>query len=128
MLPLQAVFNTIQRVSPEQQEIILELRNIIAEAAPQASEVFQWGGLSYYDAARGGTVSAAICQIGIERDHVRLGFVHGAFLPDPKKLLQGERKYKRFVKITSYIDAPWEDLKELVAAAARFDPRALKMR
>ena len=127
MLPVQTVVNYIQRAAPELQEIILELRNVIAEAAPQASEVIQWGGLSYYDAGRGGTVSASICQIGIERDHVRLGFVHGAFLPDPMKLLQGERKYKRFVKITSYKDAPWEDLKKLVAAAARFDPRALKM-
>ena len=105
------------------QEIVLELRNIIFTTAPDAVEVIRWGGLGYHHAGRGGIVSAGICQIGIHEDHIRLAFIHGAFLPDPKGLLEGDRKAKRYVRITSYDGAPWSDLEQLLAQSAAFDPR-----
>mgnify|MGYP000135164059 CR=1 FL=1 len=127
MLPLHTVERFLQHTPPGLQEVVGGVGNLIAVAAPEASEIIQWGGLSYYDARRGGTVSAGICQIGLQRDHVQLAFIHGAFLPDPKGLLQGGRRYKRFVKITSYDAAPWDDLKDLVRASAGFDPRTLQI-
>jgi len=105
---------------------VLELRNIIFSVAPDTVEVVRWGGLSYFHEGGGGIVSAGICQIGIEKDHVRLAFIHGAFLPDPHKLLLGTQKAKRYVEISSYEDAPWDYFKKLIAASAKFDPRALK--
>ena len=101
----------------------MELRNIIFTTAPDAVEVIRWGGLSYFHAGRGGVVSAGICQIGIHEDHVRLAFIHGAFLPDPKGLLEGNRKAKRYVRLTSYDDTPWEDLQTLLKESSAFDPR-----
>jgi hypothetical protein len=115
----------LAQTQPHLQEIVLELRNIVASVAPAASETIHWGCLDYYDESRGGPVSAGICQIGVQEDHVRLGFVHGAFLPDPKGLLEGKGKAKRFVRILSYEEAPWDDLKDLIAASARFDPCTL---
>ena len=106
------------------QEIVLELRNLIAEVAPDAVEVVRWGGLSYYHEGRGGIISAGICQIGLHQDYVRLAFIHGAFLPDPHGLLEGTQKAKRSVRLASYDDAPWEYLRELIVSASRFDPRA----
>lgn len=94
--------------------------------ASDATEVVRRGGLSYFHAGRGGIVSAGICQIGIHKEHVRLAFIHGAFLPDPRKLLRDTQKYKRFVEIDSYDNAPWDDLKELVMCASQFDPRSIK--
>ena len=70
-------------------DIIIELRNIVAAVAPSATEDIQRNGLTYYDAARGGHVSAGICLINIQVDHIRLAFIHGAFLPDPERLLNG---------------------------------------
>jgi len=128
MLPLREIETFLQRTPPHLQEIVLELRNIIASAAPDAVEVVRWGGLSYFHAGRGGIVSAGICQIGLHEDHVRLAFIHGAFLPDPRGLLAGAQKAKRFTRIESYEDAPWDDLKELIVASARFDPRSLKVK
>jgi len=107
------------------QEIVLELRNLVAAVAPQATEKIQWKGLSYYDADRGGVVKGGICQVGIHTDHVRLSFIHGAFLPDPEALLRGDRKAKRYVSLTSYEDTPWEALDELIKASASFDPASL---
>jgi hypothetical protein len=106
-------------------EIVLELRNLIFSVAPSATEAVRRNGLTYYDRERGGPVSAGICQIGLEPDHVRLAFVHGAFLPDPQRLLQGDVKYKRYVRLDVYKQAPWDDLRDLIAASARFDPYTL---
>ena len=49
-------------------EIVFELRNLVAEIAPYATEKILWGGLSYYDAKRGGTVKGGICQIEVHAE------------------------------------------------------------
>ena len=125
MLPIHHIESFLKFTSPHLQEIVLELRNIIFSVAPDAAEVVRWGGLSYFHDGRGGIVSAGICQIGIHEDHIRLAFIHGAFLPDPRKLLRGTQKAKRFIELNSYDNAPWDDLKQLITASSLFDPRAL---
>ncbi len=124
MLPLHEVEAFLQHTPAPLQEIVLELRNLVASVAPDAVEVIRWGGLSYFHEGGGGIVSAGICQIGIHEDHVRLAFIHGACIPDPHHLLEGKQKAKRSVRIDSYESAPWEYLKELIAASAKFDPRS----
>ena len=126
MLSITEVQRFLERAKPDFQDIVLELRNVIAEVAPGATEIILWRGLTYYDESRGGPVSGGICQIGLHKDHVRLAFIHGAFIADPKRLLQGEGLAKRFVIIRSYEEAPWEDLRNLVVASSRFDPYSLK--
>jgi hypothetical protein len=122
MLPLHEVESFLQQTPGSLQEIVLELRNLIASVAPDAVEVIRWGGLSYYHAGRGGIVSAGICQIGLHANHIRLAFIHGTYLPDPHHLLEGNQKVKRYVRIASYESAPWEQMQELIVAAAKFDP------
>lgn len=106
-------------------DIALELRNLVASVAPQASERISWGGLTYFDSRRGGPVRAAICQIEIHSDHVRLSFIHGVHLDDPDHLLVGDRLSKRYFRIDSYDEAQWDAYKRLIEAAARFDPAAI---
>ncbi len=125
MLPFHQVETFLRRTPAPLQDIVLELRNLIAAMAPDAIEVIRWGDLGYFHEGRGGLVSAGICQIEVRKDHVLLAFIHGAFLYDPRKLLTGTRKAKRYIKIETYEDAPWEYLKELIAASAKFDPRGL---
>jgi len=126
MLPEHFIEREVQYLEPELRDIVLELRNIVAQVAPDATESRHSRGYSYYYKERGGPVSAGICQIGIFRDHIRLGFIHGAFLPDPLGLLVGEPKYKKHVRLYHYEDAPWEYLKGLITASSRFDPYTLK--
>ena len=125
MLPFHQIESFLQYTPRHLQDIVLELRNIITEVAPDAAEVIRWGGLSYLHEGGGGIVSAGICQIGIHKDYIRLDFIHGAFLPDPHDLLTGNQKAKRFVQIKTYEDAPWEYLKELIADSAKLDLRSL---
>lgn len=126
MLPVHEIETFLQRAPAEWQDIVLELRNLVAEAAPDAVEVVRWGRLSYFHAGRGGIVSAGICQIGIRREDIRLDFIHGIFLSDPKHLLEGNQKVKRFVRLRSFDDTPWDDIKQLIEESSRFDPRALR--
>ena len=126
MLPIHEITTFLQHSPAPLQDIVLELRNIIASTAPDAVEAIRWGGLSYFHEGRGGIVSAGICQIGIHRDHIRLAFIHGVFLPEPRKLFEGTQKYKRYIRIETYDDAPWDYLEQLIGAASRFDPRTLQ--
>ena len=115
----------LQRTPAPLQDIVFELRNIIAEVAPDAVEVIRWGGLSYFHEKRGGVVSASICQIAIFEDHIGLGIIHGAYLSDPHHLLQGMQKAKRYAWIWSYDEAPWEELKQLIEESSHFNPHSI---
>jgi hypothetical protein len=128
MLPEHYIEKHLQQVPPDLCDIVLEIRNIVASIAPGATESQHSRGFSYYFKERGGPVSAGICQTGIFSDHVRLGFIHGAFLPDPQGLLVGEPKYKKHLRIYHYEDAPWEYIRELILASSQFDPYTLKER
>ena len=123
MLPIHEITTFLQHSPAPLQDIVLELRNIIASTAPDAVEAIRWGGLSYFHEGRGGIVSAGICQIGIHKNHIRLAFIHGAFLPEPRELFEGTQKYKRYIRSETYDDAPWDYLEQLIDAASRFDPR-----
>jgi hypothetical protein len=127
MLSLPEIESFLQHTPPDLQDIVWELRNLIASVAPDAAEVIRWGGLSYYHEGRGGIVSAGICQIEIQNDHIRLAFIHGAFLSDPRHLLIGSQKVKRYIELRSFDDAPWETLGQLIEASSRLDPRSLRV-
>lgn len=116
----------LSSVSPLLQEIALKLRGMILSCCPGVTERLLWGGLSYHDPAKGGPVRGAICQIELYEDHIRLSFIHGVRLADPHSLLQGNRKSKRYIKITSDEDAPWEAIRDLIEAASRLDPSSFE--
>jgi len=127
MLPIHEVEAFLKFTPAPLQDIVLELRNLIAEVASDAVEVIRWKGLSYFHEGRGGVVSAGICQIGLHEGYIRLDFIHGAFLSDSKHLLEGNQRPKRFVRIKSYEEAPWDDLKQLIEESSRFDPRSIQV-
>ena len=124
MLPSHTIESFLQDLPQNLQDIVQELRNTIAAVAPGVTETGTRRGFNYYFKERGGPVSAGVAQITIHEDHVRLAFLHGAFLPDPKNLLEGELLAKRFVRL-SYETIPWDDLRDLIIHSACFDPRSL---
>jgi len=128
MLPERHIEKYLQHIRPELRDIVLEIRNIVASVAPGATEIQHSRGFSYYFKERGGPVSAGICQSVIFTDHVRLAFIHGAFMPDPEGMLAGKEKVKRYVPIYHFEDAPWEYLRGLIEAHARFDPYTYRFR
>jgi hypothetical protein len=77
--------------------------------------------------------ATGICQVGLYPDHIRLAFIHGAFLPDPAGLLtvpakaigMRNRLAKRWIDLAAYERVPWDAVRALIAAYAKFDPRKL---
>lgn len=128
MLPERFIENHLEYLKPALRDIVLEIRNMVASVAPDATEQQHNRGFNYFHKERGGPVSAGICQIGIYPDHIRLAFIHGAFIPDPKEMLVGKEKAKRHMRIYTYEEAPWEYIKSLIEAHSRFDPHTLKVR
>ena len=126
MLPSRAVESVLQNLPQDLQDIVLELRNIIAKVAPGVTETGTNRGFNYYFKELGGPVSAGVAQITLHKDHVRLAFIHGDFLPDPRDLLQGEMLAKRYVPLDCYATVPWDDLKDLIIHSSRFDPHTLE--
>ena len=122
MLPIREVERYLEHSPSELHDIVLQIRDLVLSAAPSVTEVIRRRDITYFYAERGGPVSAGVCQVGLYPDHVRLAFIHGAFLPDPAGLLRGEPRYKRYVRIDRYDDAPWQAIQDLITASARFDP------
>lgn len=107
---------------PEFKDIALELRNLISSACPSATERILWGGLSYHDSDKGGPVKGAVCQIEVDRNRVRISFIHGVRLSDPDSLLAGDQLSKRYVAIDSYEQAPWDAIRRLIEYSTELDP------
>jgi hypothetical protein len=124
MLPFRTIEGFLKYTDPGLREIVLELRNIVAQVAPGAAEDIRHGGIVYYFKELGGPVSAGVCGIAIKPDYVRLYFTHGAFIPDKAHLLRGSGKAMRYLKLTKFDSVLWEKIRNLIAAHADFDPRS----
>ena len=116
---LKAFFDTL---APETKPLVLALRDVVRRTVPHAEESLLWGGLSYHRPQVGGRVKGAVCQIVAKGDKVRLDFIHGVRLADPRGLLLGNRVSKRFVPIGSVADAGRREVADLIRDAAALDP------
>jgi hypothetical protein len=103
-------------------DLVMELRELVLAAAPEATETIRWNSLFYYKAYEGGVIRGAVCCVGIKNDCVQLGFVHGAFLPDPEGLLSGEGKAKRQIELRSFKDIRRAAFKKLIREAVAYQP------
>jgi hypothetical protein len=55
--------------------------------------------------------------VNVFTSHVNVGFFHGATLPDPARLLQGNGKFMRHVKLRPGMSVDDEALRRLIEAA-----------
>jgi hypothetical protein len=105
---------TVERLSPSEVadhlsrmpedlcDLILAARELVLATVPEVTEGIKFNSLSYYRPNEPwGSIGGHVCSIGVREDQVVLGFIHGAFLPDPKGLLQGTAKSKRDLPIAS---------------------------
>lgn len=98
------------------QELVLALRELILEAAPEAQETVKWSHPCYVQ-------KGLFCSIMAADGYVRLQFFRGADLPDPQGFLEGIGKGMRHVKVHSLESMPTDALRALVQAAVRRNMR-----
>jgi hypothetical protein len=110
----------LEKLPPDLQRITRELIAIARKNMPGAHEFI------YHDAV-GYSINDSpfdrICYIAPQKKgYVNFGFFFGAGLPDPKKLLVGEGKRLRHIKIRSMEEAQNPALAKLIAATWKDAP------
>lgn len=93
--------------------LLVELRRLVEEAAPEATSSLKWGMPCY---SIGDTM---MCLLGGHKAHVNLVLSGppGTYA-DPRGLLSGDGKTGRHLKITSLAEMPVADVKRWLRAAA----------
>ncbi|HTP69284.1 MAG TPA: DUF1801 domain-containing protein [Dongiaceae bacterium] len=66
-------------------------------------------------------LNGPLCFYMIAKDHVLFGFLRGAILRDPDKLLEGTGKYLRHVKLRSVADVKRPAVRVLLEQAAELN-------
>jgi len=74
-------------------EIVLSLRGLVQEVAPNAKEEIKYGGLVFVIDSR------LVCGIFIRKNHISVEFDRGVELQDPDNYLEGSGKKRRHLKI-----------------------------
>ncbi len=101
----------IARENPALVHVVDAIRNLVRKTLPVSREamnpwgvpVFEWNG--------------PLCYIRVAKKHVTLGFSRGSSLKDPGKLLEGEGRNLRHIKITDVAQVRDARLKQLLLQA-----------
>lgn len=99
-------------------DLLKHLRQLINDVTPKLTEDFKWGVPVW-------TSNGLVCAISAFKDHVKINFFKGAYLPDPKNLFNSglDSKEHRSINFSKddVLDKP--ALKDLVAFAVAYNKR-----
>ena len=93
--------------------IIRALRKFVERSAPKLEESVKWGNGCWLKG------KVPIAYVYSAPDHVQFGFFGGARLEDPKKLLRGEGKFVRHVRLLKSSDIDESAFRALLKQATR---------
>ena len=110
----QTVDEYVAAQTGEVLEVFVALRALVQSTLPRSEERLKWGVQAYF--RREGY---PFCYLYAGRDHVNLGFLRGARLPDPKGLLEGHGEEGRHTKVFAVDDIRKTAIRELLRAAYR---------
>ena len=118
LTPEAELRSCIQRLGPKDQKIIRSVRAAVRKRFPTAHELaYDYSShvvIAYSSTDRG---IDAILTIAGRADGVRVYFMHGPQLPDPKGLLLGTGKQTSFVNVEAASQLAHPDVEALIAAA-----------
>ena len=108
----------IDRLAPKDQKLMRSVRAAVRKRFPTAHEL-AYDYSSHVVIAYSSTDRSvdAILAIDGRDDGVRLYFMHGPQLPDPKNLLQGKGSQARFVQVQAASQLAHPEVKALIDAA-----------
>jgi hypothetical protein len=106
-------------VSPDAAELARQARELIRSVYPAVVEV-PWPKQRVIGYGVGPKkMTEHFCYISVSRNHINIGFMYGAELPDPNNLLVGTGMLLRHVRITHCDQLEDPALRELLKAASR---------
>jgi hypothetical protein len=108
----------IEKFEPSHQTLIRAVRKALQKRFPTAHELvydnYNFFVIGYSPTER---PSDSIFSIAARADGVGLCFIHGAGLPDPKRLLLGSGKQTRFIRLESASELARPEVEALMKAA-----------
>lgn len=108
----------VSKVSPQARELAEHARALIQAVYPAVVEV-PWPKQRVIGYGVGPKkMSEHFCYISVSKNHINLGFMYGAELPDPEGLLEGEGKLLRHVRITQPEQLANPALRKLIEVAS----------
>src|SRR4030095_3702866 len=92
----------ISKFDPKDQRLIRAVRRAVRKRFPTANELV-WDNYNFFVIGYSPTErpTDSIVSIAARANGVGLCFIHGATLPDPKKVLLGSGKQTRFIRLDS---------------------------
>ncbi|HET9590092.1 MAG TPA: DUF1801 domain-containing protein [Anaerolineales bacterium] len=106
-------------VSPHARQLAEQARALIQSVYPAVVEV-PWPKQRVIGYGVGPKkMSEHFCYISVSKNHINLGFMYGAELPDPENLLEGSGKLLRHVRITQPEQLSDPALRELLSVASK---------
>jgi len=79
--------------TPRNQDVIRVLRAFVKRVAPELQESVKWGNGCWVQG------KAPVAYVYSAPDHVQFGFFGGSALKDPTRVLIGEGKFVRHIKV-----------------------------
>ena len=108
----------VSGVSPHARQLAEQARALIRDVYPAIVEV-PWPKQRVIGYGVGPKkMSEHFCYISVSRNHINLGFMYGAELPDPEKLLEGSGKLLRHVRIDNLEQLSKPALRQLLVTAS----------
>ena len=97
-------------------DTLKELRALINETAPELTEDFKWNVPVW-------TQKGVVCAVSAAKEHVKLNFMQGVFLPNPSHLFNSglDSKEHRSINLAKGDKLDKSALKELIRAAVAYN-------
>ena len=104
----------VSELDPGMRQIFQRLRTFVKREAPQLDEQVKWGGICWVG-------KGVVCYAHAVGDRADFGFFRGVMLKDPGKILEGDGKFLRHVKVRRPADIREKVLAGLLAEAKTLD-------
>ncbi|MDD5057684.1 MAG: DUF1801 domain-containing protein [Sideroxydans sp.] len=102
----------IRLVNEEHFKLVQALRKLILGFGDAVAEEVKYGGLLF-------SVSKPFCGVFSYANHVSLEFSAGAALPDKHKVLEGDGKLRRHIKLATTQDIERKHVRDYIALALK---------
>jgi hypothetical protein len=113
---ISKLLEDIRLLDPERFEFVQALRKIIRGLDSSISEEVKYGGFLF-------SAEKPFCGIFSYAKHVSLEFSEGASLPDKFKVLEGEGKFRRHIKLASAQDITGKHVREYLVLARKMSAK-----
>jgi len=118
----------LRQADEARHDLVERLRRLILSVNPKVTETIKYGGILF-------SAGPPFCGVFSYTDHVSLEFARGAELPDKHRMLEGEGKLRRHIKLRAAPELFSKNVREYVelgvaaalgsaAAHKRTKPRA----